>query len=265
MHTDLFDCHTHTEFSSCAEDVTLAGYVERARAGARFAITDHSAQIYYPPDHRWGFWSEEAYELFAAGEESGRERIAHYLATCRAAQCGHMLVGTELDVLPDGRMVFPADLLGTLDVVVGAVHSMPTLRAERPLEEILAEFRFQVEALAGHGMEVFVHPYRLLLAAGAPVDEELIRWTVDTAAAAGFALEINSHKQFPDHDLAMVRRALEAGVPIAIGTDTHRWSEFGDFSYHEQILARAGLNASDRARYLWRPTTTDVLRAAAGN
>lgn len=264
MPTDLFDCHTHTEFSSCAEDVTLAGYAQRARAGAGFAITDHSAQIYYPPDNRWGFWSEQAYELFAASEEGGRQRIAHYIDTCRAAQCGRMLVGTELDVLPDGRMVFPADLLGTLDLVVGAVHSMPTLRAKRPLAEILAEFRFQVEALAGHGMQALVHPYRLLLAAEVPVDDELIRWTVATAADAGFALEINSHKQFPDHDLTMVRLALEAGVPIAIGTDTHRWSEFGDFSYHERILESAGLSGASRARCLWPTAPVDLSQAAAG-
>jgi len=109
-----------------------------------------------------------------------------------------------------------------------------------------------------------VHPYRLLLAAEVPVDDGLIRWTVDTAAAAGFALEINSHKQFADHDLAMVRLALEAGVPIALGTDTHRWSEFGDFSYHEQLLERAGLGAADRARYLWPQRPGDLAQAAAG-
>lgn len=263
MHTDFFDCHTHTEFSSCAEDVTLAGYVERARAGAWFAITDHSAQIYYPPDHRWGFWSDQAYELFEASEQGGRERVARYIAACRAVQCGRMLVGTELDVLPDGRMVFPADLLHELDLVVGAVHSMPTLRHERPLDEVYAEFRFQVEALADHGMDALVHPYRLLLAAEVPVDEELIRWTVALAAERGFALEINSHKQFPEHDLTMVRLAMEAGVPIAIGTDTHRWSEFGDFSYHEEILERAGLSVSDRGRCLWLPAPVGTRRAAA--
>jgi len=104
----FFDCHTHTEFSSCAEDVTLQGYVEIAETTSRsFAITDHSAQIFYPPDKRWGFWSEDAVELFEANQESGRERIEHYIRTVRDAQCGGMLVGTELDVLGDGRKVFP--------------------------------------------------------------------------------------------------------------------------------------------------------------
>ncbi|HCA47485.1 MAG TPA: hypothetical protein DEP45_09075, partial [Armatimonadetes bacterium] len=168
MQTALFDCHTHTEFSACAEDVSLQRYVEITRTSDQpFAITDHSAQIFYPPTNRWGFWSDDAVALFEANIESGGARIRHYVDTIREAQCGGMYVGTELDVLPDGRMVFPDDLLGSLDTVAGAVHSMPTLKAERPLDEIYAEFRFQVTALAGHGIDLLVHPYRLVLAAGA--------------------------------------------------------------------------------------------------
>jgi histidinol phosphatase-like PHP family hydrolase len=140
---------------------------------------------------------------------------------------------------------------------------MPALRHERPLEEIYAEFRFQVEALAGHGMEVLVHPYRLLLGAEVPVGDELIGWTVECAHERGFALEINSHKTYPETDLAMTRAAVEAGVPLAIGTDTHRWSEFGDFSYHVQVLGRAGLPEESWQRVLWRPRPSR-REAAAG-
>lgn len=250
----FFDCHTHTEFSSCAEDVTLQGYVEIARKSPRqFAITDHSAQIFYPPDQRWGFWSEDAVGIFEANRESGRRRIAHYIRTMREAQCGGILVGTELDVLPDGRKVFPEGLLPSLDIIAGAVHYMPTLRAERPVDEVYAEFREQVEALAGHGTEVLVHPYRLLLADQVPVSDELVDWTVRFARDAGFALEINSHKRFPDCDLRMVRMALEVGATIAVGTDTHRTEEFGDFTYHEQILREAGLTPDSWHAHLFRP------------
>jgi len=248
----FFDCHTHTEFSSCAEDVTLQGYVEIARTTPQtFAITDHSAQVFYPPDQRWGFWSEDAVEIFEGCQDGGRERITHYIETIRGAQCGGMFVGTELDVLPDGRKVFPDGLLASLDVIGGAVHYMPTLKAERPVEEVYEEFRFQVEALAGHGMQVLVHPYRLILGDGVPVSDELLDWTVQFARDAGFALEINSHKQFPECDLRMVRAALEAGVTIAIGTDTHRTGEFGVFTYHEQILREAGLTPDSWDEHLF--------------
>ena len=253
MH-DFFDCHTHTEFSSCAEDVTLEAYVEIAKTSDRcFAITDHSAQIFYPPDQRWGFWTEEATELFEANREEGDERIENYVKTMRSAQCGGMLVGVELDVLPDGRKVFPDDLLDSLDIVGGAVHYMPTLRNSCPVAEVYDEFRAQVEALAGHGIDFLVHPYRLMLADEVPVSDELIAWTVQMALDAGFALEINSHKQSFECDLRMTRAALDAGVPIAVGTDTHRMEEFGDFSYQIEVLEAAGLDAETWDRFTLSP------------
>lgn len=260
----FFDCHTHTEFSACAEDVTLRAYARIARTtSAQFAVTDHSAQIFYPPDNRWGFWSDDAVEVFESCRDGGRERIAEYIRTVRAAQCGAMLVGTELDVLPDGRMVFPEGMLEELDVVLGAVHSLPAVRHERPVEEITAQFRRQVEALAGHGMQVLAHPFRLLLDADVPVSDELLRWTVQCARERGFALEINSHKQHAAADLRMVRLAVERDVPLVIGTDTHRMSEFGDFSYHRTILQDAGLESSAWSRHLWRPVVH--RRDAAAN
>ncbi|MGC9316557.1 MAG: PHP domain-containing protein [Armatimonadota bacterium] len=264
MNTTFCDCHTHSEFSACGEDVTLAGYSSRALSSRlAFAVTDHSAHIFYPPGNPWGFWTEDAEELFESSREHGRERVLAYIRAARSAQRGRMLVGIELDVLPDGRKVFPEGLLETLDVVLGAVHSMPTLRRRRPPRQIEAEFRFQVQALAGHGMEVLAHPWRLLLAEGMPLSDELLRWTVATARDRGFALEINSHKQYPEQDLRMARLALEMGVPLAVGTDTHRWAEFGDFTYHVAILRRAGLPEEQWRSRLWRPTRP-VGEAAAG-
>ncbi|MEA3402615.1 MAG: PHP domain-containing protein [Armatimonadota bacterium] len=264
METELFDCHTHSEFSSCAEDVSLQGYSKRALStDIAFAVTDHSAHIFYPPGNRWGFWTDDAEALFEAGRPAARQRVLDYIRAARAAQRGRMLVGIELDVLPDGRKVFPEGLLGTLDVVLGAVHSMPTLRHQGRPEEIEAEFRFQVQALAGHGMQVLAHPWRLLLAADVPLSEELLCWTVATARDRGFALEINSHKQYPAEDLRMTRLAAEMGVPLAVGTDTHRWSEFGDFSYHVAILRQAGLPEERWDSHLWRPARP-VGEAAAG-
>jgi histidinol phosphatase-like PHP family hydrolase len=215
------DCHLHSEYSACGEDVTLQGYAELARSSDMvFVITDHSAHLFYPPEKPWAFWTEDAVALYEANLEAGRERIERYLERVRDLQCGGMLVGTELDVLPDGRPVFPEDLLAGLDVVV-------------------------------------------MLAEDCPVADELMSWVVELAGAEGFALEINSHKQFPDEDLTMTRLASEAGVTIATGTDAHRRSEIGDFSYHAHILEAAGVRAERWPEMLWRYRPA-ARQAAAG-
>ena len=263
MDNGFFDCHTHTEFSSCAEDVTLEKYAEIARTTRQsFAVTDHSAQIFYPEDNRWGFWTDDAIELFEEHRDAGEQRIEQYVRTVSDARCGGMLLGIELDVLPDGRKVFPDALLDTLDIIAGAVHSMPTLRHSRPVDEVHADFRRQVEALAGHGMDVLVHPFRLLAADDVPVTDDLMEWTVAIASDAGFALEINTHKQFRTYDLSMVDGALEAGVTIAIGTDSHRMAQFGDFSYHVEVLQAAGLTPETWDEHLLKPEVARQQAAA---
>jgi len=265
MRFDFTDCHVHSEFSDCGEDVTLQGYADFARTSDMiFAITDHSAHLFYPPDKPWSFWTDQAVPLYEANIEVGRERIERYLGLVRELQCGGMLVGTELDVLPDGRLVFPEDLLSDLEVVVGAVHSLPTLRHGHPLAEVVAEYKLQAQILADAGMDVLAHPFRVMLNEEYPVPDELIEWVVVLARSTGFALEINSHKRFPEEDLAMIRLALEAGVTLATGTDTHRWSEFGDFSYHAEMLTRAGMPSERWSRVLWRYQPA-VQQHAAGN
>lgn len=263
MNYDFIDLHVHSEYSSCAEDVSVAWWVELARGGARFALTDHSAHIFFPPDRKWGLWTDEARALFEANREAGAERIRAYLRHVRSVQCGGMLIGTELDIMPDGRVVCPQELLGTLDVVLGAVHAMPTIRHQRPPEEVEAEFRFQVQTFAQLGVHALAHPFRILLAADYPVSDELLAWTVQVAADAGMALEINNHKPFPEHDVAMVRLALERGAKLVVGTDAHRRAEFGEFSYHEQILQRAGVDAALWRQVSWRPTLSAASAAAA--
>jgi histidinol phosphatase-like PHP family hydrolase len=239
---EFFDCHCHTERSACAEDVSLAMYVERASQGAPpFVITDHSAHLFYPADMKWAFWGDEASEIFEANRSAGMARCADYVSWLRSAQTSGMLVGVELDVFYDGRLVFDPTLLPELDFIIGAVHGMRTLNNEQPLEQVVDELKTRTLHLAEAGMTALAHPFREWKQKNRDVPLWVIEWLVDTAADAGFAPELNCHYKVPEADLEMVKLCVERGVPIAIGTDTHRSYEFGDFSYHEEILQQAGI------------------------
>ena len=262
----FWDCHCHTERSACAEDVSLEAYRQRALDNANyvFAITDHSAHLFYPPDNRWGFWTDQATEIFEACYDEGIQRCRDYVNWVRASQVNGMLVGVELDCFEDGRLAFDPDLLSSLDIIVGAVHGHRALKRGAPWEEVVAEFQTRVLRLFEAGAQVIAHPFREFAQNKRDVPDSLIQWLVNAAADAGAALELNCHYQVHDADVRMVLRCLACGVPIAIGTDTHRAREFADFSYHVDVLREVGLTPDTWEQYLMAaPTSKGIQRVAA--
>lgn len=246
-HASIFpNYHLHTEHSYCCEDITTERIAEFAASWPYpLAITDHSAHVVFAPDMRGKFDSDLAPLVLTDDQEGARERTLRYLDRIRGCCGDRVLLGTELDVLPDGRPVFPEGLLPDLDVVVGAVHALVSARRGEPAEAIRREWRAQNRALIGAGVHIIGHPFRYLAHRRFPVTEEDVQWIVREARASGVALELNSHYVLRDLDDLMVRACAAEGVAIAIGTDAHRWSEMADFTYHEEVLASHGLNTPE--------------------
>ncbi len=237
------DVHVHTPYSVCCEDITLAKLRDKAQAlDIVYAVTDHSSHLYFPREFVWNFFrlGQREYEaFFQTHREAGRRRIERYLIEARE---GAPLVGVEVDILPDGRLLFEEDLYGELDLVVGSVHYLPAVRQkkEAPVEEIHAEFRWQTETLAASGrIHVLGHPFRALANYQVPVPGDLVEWVVRTCQRHGVALEINSHYQYPELDRQMVASARRHGARIVIGSDAHFLREFGEYSYQRDILETA--------------------------
>lgn len=252
LHID-FDCHVHTVRSACGEDITDAWLCEKAPEKAlRFTVTDHTMHLYFEPELAWAMMSDDGIELFEQRKDSGRDSILRYLDDIRSCNLPNMMVGVELDVQPDGQIMFPPDLRDQVDIMVGALHYMPTIRAKAGYSEIEAEFRRQTLWLLEYGVDVLAHPFRILLQQGHPASDELVEWTVEQAGRYKAALEINSHKLFEEHDLLMIRLAAQRGIKLATGTDSHNSREFGEFSYHRAIIERAGLSDEQAQGLLFR-------------
>lgn len=246
----LFDCHCHTERSACAEDVTLQWYSQiAADASCYFAITDHSAHIYYPPDVKWSFWTEQGREVFDRNKQWGDLQLEQYIADVRAAQCGGMYLGLELDIFLDGTPVCDERYLGEFDVLLGAPHTFPAVQSDAPATQIEAQYKLIVKRLLALEVQVLAHPFRILVQKKHPVSDDLIKWTVDICGEHGVALEINSHSICEDEDLRMAEMACSQGAMLALGTDTHRKTEFGDFGYHHQVANAVGVSAD---RLYWQ-------------
>ena len=253
----FFDTHCHTNASFCGkDDMTIEWYRERSVDAAPIVITDHSSHIFSPEKTEelvWWAWRDapDPVEFFARNKEEGFERLEKYYDRLSRLRGDGVLMGTEVDVIPDGTVIFPETLLKRMDFVIGAIHGVRGLR-EMPggfydESAVFANYRLRASALLDAGVNSVAHPFLEWKIHNKKRDAlpKLLDWLVDAAKDAGAALEVNSHNPFPEMDLPMIRKSIEKGVKLSIATDTHSKSEFGDFTYHVEILKLAGIRESD--------------------
>ena len=124
-----------------------------------------------------------------------------------------VLRGIECDILPDGRLDLPDDVLAELDWVQASVHSgqrMPRAEMTKRVEE----------ALRHPAVRCLSHPTGRLINRRPENALDLER-IFDLARTRGVALEVNGLPARLDLSGEHVRDALRAGVPIVCSTDAH--------------------------------------------
>ena len=251
------DCHVHTRRSFCgADNVTVEALVGlMAEKGLdRFAVTDHSSHFYF--DDTNSAWNVDIVlnpKKLRENHDRAAKAIREHLAMLRTFSAAGVLAGLEVDVTFSGDLVLPPGIKDELDVVVGAVHWLPDLSRENrpPLKQIVRDFLDLTLALLGQGIDVLAHPTRIFGWNSLEVPEEVVNPVIESAIANDVALEINAHSVDPD--AFFVKRCLEKGAKIAIGTDAHTLEAFGDFSYHRKILSECGVGKDDLKEILFSP------------
>lgn len=191
------DLHAHTDWSDGHHALDKLVEAAEARGYEYLVVSDHSKS-----------------STVAGGLTA--DELREQLRTIRELQKRHrsrILAGSECDILADGRMDFPDDLLGELDLVLAAVHS----RFKQPRAEMTARI---VKALENPHVHVLVHPTGRLLGERDPYDVDLEQ-VFAAARRHGKAIEINASPQRLDLKDVHARRAAELGIPLAISTDTH--------------------------------------------
>jgi DNA polymerase (family 10) len=147
-----------------------------------------------------------------------------------------VLKSAEVDILVDGALDYPDDLLRELDYTVCSVHSRFGLGKTQQTERILRAMDNRYFHILGHATG------RLLLKRpGYDID---IPRVVMHAKRNGCFFEINSSPDRLDLSADNARLAHEAGVKIAISTDAHSVHEFGTIRYGIEQARRAGLEKS---------------------
>ena len=216
------DLHCHTKASDGHASVREMAEAARARGHQYLAITEHSQRLKISR----GLTVER---LLKHMDEIDRlnERLKGIT----------LLKGIEVDILEDGALDLPDDILGQLDLVVGAVHShfdLPPARQTRRLMKAMAHPHFSLLA----------HPTARDLDKRPSMDADWLR-VIRHARQRGCFLELNSQPVRLDLPDTWCRVAKEEGVKVAINSDAHSIEDLDDLAWGICEARRGWLSAED--------------------
>lgn len=171
-----------------------------------------------------------------------RERIAAQLAEIRAMNADDqgctLLTGIESDILADGSLDYPDDVLATLEVVIASSHRRFSLDRERSTARM-------VRAASSPRTDVLGHPTGRLLLGRAPLEFDLDA-LFDACLKSGCAVELNGSAHRLDFGARELRIAKERGILVSIAADAHATGEIAEHLEHGLAVARrAGLTPDD--------------------
>ncbi|HET8605476.1 MAG TPA: PHP domain-containing protein [Gaiellaceae bacterium] len=216
------DLHCHTTWSDGRATVREMAEAAIARGYEYVAICDHTPAVGAVP-------GLDADAIRRQGEEIAR--LNEELAPFR------VLRGAECDILPDGSLDLPDDVLVELDWVQASVH-----RGQRGSREQLT--RRTLAAARHPAVSSISHPQGRILNHRPPNEVDL-EAVFAACAETGTAVETNG---LPDRiDLAgeLVREAIRAGVAITASTDAHSTRGLGNIELAVGTARRGWATAVD--------------------
>jgi DNA polymerase (family X) len=224
--TTAFHCHTTDSDGKASIGEMAAAAAEHGFAG--ITITDHSAAATY------------ASGLDAARLRAQRAEIAA-LRDQGTAQRARILHGTEADILVDGAIDVPGELIGELDVIIASIHQRHQLDQDAMTHRLVTAMRQPFFKIWGHALG------RLVLRRD-PIDVRLDE-VLDAAAGSQVAIEINGDPHRLDLDPVSARAAARRGLPFVLSCDAHSIRGLGATRFavamarRARIRKRAVLNA----------------------
>jgi DNA polymerase (family 10) len=210
------DLHSHTTLSDGRQSAGQMAEGAKARGLEYLALTDHSASH--------GFGNNVT-------PDDLRRRIDEVRELDAGLDGFTLLVGTESNILPDGSLDYPDELLAQLDWVVASIHTSFGMDERQMTDRMIAAIEHPLVDVIGHPTG------RKIETRGAyALDMDRV---IEAAARTGTMLEINSAPDRRDLNEIHARAAAQAGVRILVDSDAH--------SVRNLELARYGIATARRA------------------
>jgi DNA polymerase (family 10) len=224
--------HNHTTYSDGLNSLREMAEFAKDQKYDYLGICDHSKSAGYA-----GGLSEE--RLFQQIKEI--DQLNNELAPFK------IFKGIESDILSDGSLDYPDEVLKLLDFVVASVHSGLKMDEDKANQRLIRAIENPYTTILGHPTGRL-----LLLREGYPIDHKKI---IDACAANQVVIELNAHPWRLDIDWRWIDYAQNKGVLISINPDAHEKSGYHDM-YFGTLAARKGglltrntLNAMDLSEF----------------
>lgn len=232
------ELHAHTTASDGRLSIVELAQAAKARGFHTITVTDHSRS------------SAQAGGLTV-------ERLLQHIDAIRAARDSvpgiTILAGSEVDILADGSLDYPDEILAKLDVVVASPH---TALSQDP---VTATARL-LKAIQHPLVHILGHPTGRLINRRPGLEPDMAA-LISAAKEHHTALEINAHWMRLDLRDTHARAAIEAGALLAIDCDVHEIGDYDNLKYGVLTARRAGATASSIINAWEAPKLHAWLRA----
>lgn len=210
--------HNHSTYSDgkhslreMAEHCNFLGY-------EYLGIADHSKSAFYAGGLDMDQVLKQQEEILMLNREMAPFRI---------------FSGIESDILIDGSLDYPDEVLASFDFIVSSIHSSLNMNHQKATQRLLTAIENPYTTILGHPTG------RLLLRRdGYPIDHKSV---IDACASNGVIIEINANPWRLDLDWRWVHYAIEMGVKLSINPDAHEKAAFQDMKYGVLMGRKGGL------------------------
>jgi DNA polymerase (family 10) len=214
--------HVHSYYSDGVNSLEelIAGV--KNRGWDFLGLSDHSQSAYYAGGLK-------APDLERQRQEVEARRLEHPNLT--------LFWGIESDILTDGSLDYPDEVLGRFDFVIASVHSQFGLPREAMTRRLLS-------AMANPHCTMLGHAGGRLLLARDPYEYDL-EAVLEFAGRHRVIMEINASPYRLDLDWQALRRAKELGILISINPDAHSLEGLDDVNYGVMTARKGWLEPKD--------------------
>ncbi len=227
--------HCHTEASDGTETLETMAKAARQRGFDYFGVADHSKSAHYAG----GLSVEEIAQQHQEADHLNK----------RFGKDFRILKGIESDIVADGSLDYPDDVLERFDFVVASIHGRFKLDRKAQTQRLLRAISDPHTTFIGHmGRQLQRRP-------GYEIDVEKV-----LRACAKHDVEINAHPWRLDLDWRWHQAALNFGCMLSINPNAHSIPELDHMHWGVEMARKRGVPADRILNAMTLPEITRYFR-----